>query len=126
MTATKATELDRTLRAIVAADRLALSDASEGKDLLRSRLTVFYGYFALMGVTGSLGGRLRLPVDIDPGVLAFIRNVQAAHALLLCIVFISLRFWVGEPRLVRALDVLATVATSLAAALALSVVPDSL
>ena len=126
MTATKAPELDGTLRAIVAADRIALSETSEGQALLRRRLMVFYGYFALMGTCGVVGGRLRLPIDIDPGVLAFIRNVQAGHALVLCFAYLGVRFWVRDLRLMRAIDVLATVATSLAAALALSVVPTAL
>lgn len=119
-------ELDGTLRAIVAADRIALSGTSEGQDLMRRRLTVFYGYFALMGTFGVVGGRMRLPLDIDPGVLAFIRNVQAVHAFVLCAAFLSLRFWVRDLRLMGAIDLLATVATSLAAAFALSVMPSAL
>ncbi|MET0413246.1 MAG: hypothetical protein ABW217_18210, partial [Polyangiaceae bacterium] len=104
MTAAKAPELDGTLRAIVAADRIALSGTTEGQDLLRRRLIVFYGYFTLMGTFGVVGGRMRLPIDIDPSVLAFIRNVQAVHAFVLCSAFLSVRFWVRDLRLMRAID----------------------
>jgi len=38
------TTLDGTLRAIIAADRLQLSETVEGRDLLQRRLMVFYGY----------------------------------------------------------------------------------
>ena len=45
---------------------------------------------------------------------------------MLCAIFVALRSRVREPRLVRALDVLATVSTSVTAAVALSVVPRAL
>ena len=57
--------LDRTLSAIVAADRLALSEATEGKELIHRRLTVFYGYFALLGALGAIAGRL-VHRDVKP------------------------------------------------------------
>jgi serine/threonine-protein kinase len=122
-----ASALDGTLSAIVAADRLALSEATESKELLHRRLTVFYGYFALLGVLGAIGGRVRrFPPETDPGALALLLDVQSAHAFVLCAIFAALRFRVRKPGLVRALDVLATVATSVTAAVALSIVPYAL
>jgi serine/threonine-protein kinase len=114
------TKLDGTLRAIVAADRLQLSDTVEGKQLLHRRLTVFYGYFALLDALASIAGR----INLDHRAVGFILNVQNAHAIVLCIVFLALRFRVreGQTRLVRALDVFATVATAGVAAVALSAV----
>jgi hypothetical protein len=121
-----ATTLDGTLRAIVAADRLALSEAAEGGELLHRRLTVFYGYFALVGTLGVIATYVRAALDeIDTSGFAVARQVQAAHALALCAIFVALRFWVREPRVVRGLDVLATVATSATAAVALSSVPQA-
>jgi hypothetical protein len=118
---------DRALSAIVAADRLALSEAVEGKELLQRRLTVFYGYFALLGVLGAIVGHVRrFPADVDPRVLALLLNVQGAHALVLCAVFVALRSRVHEPPLMRALDAVATVSTSVTAAVALSIVPYAL
>lgn len=123
----RAATIDGTLRAIVAADRLAASEATEGWELLRRRLTVFYGYFALFGALGAVAVRIRgIPVDIDPDVLAFMRNVQGAHALVLCATFAALRFGVREPRAMRALDIFATASTAVTAAVALSAVPRAL
>src|SRR5688572_31865418 len=86
-----ASTLDATLRAIVAADRLALSETTEGKDLLHRRLIVFYGYFALVSVLGAIAGRVRrFPVDTDPRILAFLLDVQSAHALVMCAVLVAL------------------------------------
>jgi serine/threonine-protein kinase len=116
--------LDGTLRAIIAADRLAISQATEGKELLHRRLTVFYGYFALLGGLGTLSGSAqRVLRGADPRVLAFVVDVQRAHALVLCMIFAALRFRVRGSPWVRALDVLATVATAVTAAVVLSVVP---
>jgi eukaryotic-like serine/threonine-protein kinase len=123
----KAPTLDGTLRAIVAADRLALSEASQGNELLQRRLVVFYGYFALLAVLGAIaGGAKQVLADAEPRVRAFVLTVQFAHAIALCAIFLALRFRARDPRLVRALDVLATVATSVTAAAALSVVPRAL
>jgi serine/threonine-protein kinase len=119
--------LDGALRAVVAADRLALSEATDGDELLHRRLTVFYGYFALLGVLGAIAGRVRrFPADADPRALAFLLDAQSAHAFLLCAIFVALRFRVREPPWVRALDVIATVATSVTAAVALTIVPYAL
>lgn len=107
--------LDGTLRAIVAADRLPISESLEGKDLLRQRLVVFYGYFALLSVLAAAWGRTRQ--------VPFVANLQAVHALVLCVVFLALRFRVREGWFVSALDVLATVATACTAAVGLSNVP---
>jgi eukaryotic-like serine/threonine-protein kinase len=119
--------LDRTLRAVVAADRLAASEASEAHDLLHRRLTVFYGYFALLGVLAAIAGRLNRVLDgVDPAVRALIHNVQAAHTAVLCAIFLALRLGVRRTSAVRILDVVATVATAVTAAVALSVVPRAL
>lgn len=120
----RASELDGTLRAIVAADRLASSEVGEGSELVHRRLTVFYGYFALLGALGAVATRLRrFPVHADPAVLQRLLDVQSAHALVLCASFALLRFGLRQPRAVRTLDVLATVCTALTAAVALSIVP---
>ncbi len=113
------TTLDDSLRAIVAADRLQLTETVEGKDLLHRRLTIFYGYFALLATLASVTTRLRL----DARSVGFVLNVQTTHALVLCVIFLALRFRVREGPLLRALDVLATVATALTAAVGLAVVP---
>jgi serine/threonine-protein kinase len=62
-------------------------------------------------------------VPIDPQALKVILNVQSAHALVLCLVFLALRFRVREGPALRALDVIATLATACTAAVALSVTP---
>jgi serine/threonine-protein kinase len=116
-------ELDESLHALVAADRLGLSETVEGKDLLHRRLTAFYGYFALLGALGSVATRMRpLPVELEPQAIRFVLNVQSAHAVLLALVFLALRLGVREGRALRALDVLATVATAATAAVALGAV----
>ncbi|MBX3228628.1 MAG: serine/threonine protein kinase [Labilithrix sp.] len=118
------TVLDGTLRAIVAADRLPLSETVDGKALLHRRLTVFYGYFALLATLAALAGRVRhVLADLDPELLRFVMNVQAGHAVVLGLVFAALRLRVHDELLLRALDVVATVATAGTAAVALSVVP---
>ncbi|MBX3206772.1 MAG: serine/threonine protein kinase [Labilithrix sp.] len=117
--------LDGALSAIVAADRLALSEASESKELLHRRLKVFYGYFALLSALASIAGRvLPFPVDLDPRAVGFIVNVQSAHSLVLCVVFgaLSLSSCARSGALLRALDVLATIATAGTAAVGLSAV----
>lgn len=116
--------LDGALRAIVAADRLQLSDAASGKHLLHRRLTVFYGYFALLAVLAAVAGRFRhVLADVDPRIFHFVATVQIAHACVLGIVFAALRFRVRGVTFMRALDVLATAATAGTAAVALSLVP---
>ncbi len=110
------TTLDGTLRAIVAADRLQLSETAPGEHLLHRRLTVFYGYFALLAVLAAVASRLRL----DARVVGVLLNVQSAHAVLLVFVFVALRFFVRGG---RALDIIATLATAATAAVALSAVP---
>ncbi|MBX3188571.1 MAG: serine/threonine protein kinase [Labilithrix sp.] len=118
------TSIDGTLRAIVAADRLSLSETIGGQDLLHRRVTVFYGYFALLGVLAAIVTRLRsFPPDLDPRALGFIVDVQTGHAVVLSAVFVSLRFHVQRPAVVRALDAVATLATATTAAVALSTVP---
>jgi serine/threonine-protein kinase len=116
--------LDGSLRAIAAADRLPLSETVDGKLLLYRRLTVFYGYFALLAALAATFGRMRqVTADLDPRTVGFLHNVQSVHAIVLTMVFLALRFYVREGLLLRALDVLATVATAGTAAIALSAVP---
>ncbi len=116
--------VDGALHAVVAADRLASSDAAEGEELLHQRLTVFYGYFALLGVLGAVATRLRrFPSDFDPDALAVILDVQAAHAVVSCGIFVALRLRVRSASALRVLDLVATTATSVTAAVALSLVP---
>jgi serine/threonine-protein kinase len=116
--------VDGALGAVVAADRLKLSETVEGKKLLHERLTVFYGYFALLAVLGAIGTRVRgFPALVDPGAIGLILNVQSAHALVLCVVFVALKIRVREGGTLRALDVLATLTTACTAAVALPAVP---
>ena len=116
--------LDETLRAIVAADRVPPSESVADADLLRGRLTVFYGYFALFDVVAAVGTRLRgLPIEVEPPVLARILDVQSAHAIVLCLTFLALRFVAADRRVVSLLDAVATLATAGTAAIALSALP---
>jgi hypothetical protein len=120
-------DLDGALQAVVAADRLALSEATEGTDFVRRRLAVFYGYFALLSGAGAIATRVRaFPAGADTSAFGFVRDVQSLHALVLSAVFVALRFRVRDLRLARALDVVATVASSMTAAVALSAVPHAL
>lgn len=108
----------------ITADRLQLSETLEGRSLLHRRLEVFYGYFSLLSVLATLAARIGHVLDgLDPRAVGVVRNVQTAHAIVLTIVFLALRFCVREGRLLHALDVVATVATAGTAAVALSAVP---
>lgn len=107
--------LEGTLHAIVAADRLPSAESVGAKDLLYRRLVIFYGYFALLSTLAAIWGRTRQ--------VPFISNLQSVHAIVLCLVFLALRLRVRDGWLVRALDVLATVATACTAAVGLSTVP---
>jgi serine/threonine-protein kinase len=116
--------VDGPLHAIVAADRLKLSETVEGRKVLHERLTLFYAYFALLAVLGAAGTRLRgFPAHLAPDSLDFILNVQSTHAAVLSGVFVALKFRVRQGGAMRALDVLATLATACTAAVALSAVP---
>jgi hypothetical protein len=120
------TSLDETLRAIVAADRLQLSETIEGRELLRRRLRVFYGYFAILCVLSAVAVRVtQFPLDARTQEVRLIHGIQIAHAVLLCVVVVGLRFLVRDRqvRVMHALDLLATVATVATAAFALSVMP---
>ena len=118
------TALDGTLRAIIAADRLRLSEAIDDESLLHCRLTVFYGYFAVFDVVAAIASRTgRILTDLEPGALDLIVKVQTGHALVLFVVFLALALRVRDGRAMRALDVLATLATAGTAAFALSSVP---
>ncbi|MBX3197843.1 MAG: serine/threonine protein kinase [Labilithrix sp.] len=116
------TVLDVTLRAIVAADRLQLSSSASGKRLLHRRLTLFYGYFALLAGLAAVAGRM----NVDRRAVGLILDIQNAHAIVLGVVFLALRLFIreGQARLMLALDVAATVATAGTAAVALSTVPQ--
>lgn len=120
----RASTLDETLRAIVTADRLALTKALEAKDFLHRRLSVFYGYFALLAALAAIAGGARtVLVDVEPRVRGLVLELQIAHAALLCMTYAGLHYWARAAGWVRALDLVATVATAATAALALSVVP---
>ena len=123
--APRAAALDGTLRAVIAADRLALSEAEESKELLHKRLTVFYAYFALFGICGTIVSRLRTP-PVEPETFAFVLDIQVACALLLCVVFVALKYWLREPTAMRAADLSATAAVAVTAGVALYVVPRPL
>ncbi len=123
--APQAAALDGTLRAVIAADRLALSEAGESKELLHKRLSVFYAYFALFGFCGTVVSRLRTP-PVDPEKFAFVLNMQLGCTVLLCAVYVALRYWIRETTAMRAVDLLATVMVSVTAVLALYVVPRAL
>ena len=125
------TTLDGTLRAIVAADRLRLLEAIDDESLLHRRLTVFYGYFAVLDVVAAIASRTgRILADLEPSALELIVEVQTGHALFLFLVFLALflalALRVREGRLMRTLDVLATLATAGTAAVALSAVPRAI
>jgi hypothetical protein len=117
--------LDGALRAVVAADRLALSEGLEGDEaLLHRRLTVFYGYFAaLVAISWIASVSTDAPADWDPVALRRILRVQGIQALILSGVFIALKFRVRQGLPLRILDAIATGATALAASVALAVVP---
>jgi serine/threonine-protein kinase len=118
------TTLDGTLRAIIAADRLQLSNTVEGRDLLHRRLTVFYGYFALIATLGAIVTRMRaLPPELDPYLLGVARNVQTVHAIVMCVVFVGVRLKGQKAVVARSLDIFATLATAATGAVALTAVP---
>jgi serine/threonine-protein kinase len=120
----RASTVDGMIEAIVAADRLALSEPTDDKELLHRRLTVFYGYIALLGALGAVANRLRrIPADVDPRELTFVLEVQIAHTLVIGAIFVALRYRIHEPRVVRVLDAVATIATIATASIALSVIP---
>jgi serine/threonine-protein kinase len=119
------TTLDGTLRAIVAADRLDLSETVEGRDFLHRRLLVFYGYFGSIAGLGTIVTLLRpMPQALDPELLRVARTTQTVHAIVLCSVFTALWFLGRNGTIARTLDVLATLATATTAAVALSVMPQ--
>jgi serine/threonine-protein kinase len=122
-----ATTLDATLSAIVAADRLALSEVSEGGTLLQRRLRLFYGYFALISVLAVvLGFARRMLAGVDQGLVGLLLRLQGGHALLLLAVLAALRFMAGDVRWLRALDLLAIAATWLGAAFTVAAMPNTL
>jgi len=118
-------QLDGALRAVVAADRLALSESIVGnEELLHRRLTVFYGYFAALVVVSWLASLASPPpVDWEPETTARIVRIQAAFACTLTGVYVALRFRVRSARTLRVVDAAATLFTSLAAGAALAHVP---
>lgn len=121
----KAAALDGTLRAIIAADRVAMSEAGEAKELLHKRLLVFYAYFALFGLCGTVVSRLRTP-PVAPETFAFVLDMQVACMLVLCAVFVALKYWIRETAAMRAIDLFATATVATTAVIALYVVPRAL
>jgi serine/threonine-protein kinase len=121
-------QLDGTLRAVVAADRLALSEALEGnEELIHRRLTVFYGYFAaLVGVSWVASVNSPAPAGWDPAVTTLILRIEGVLALILGGVFGVFKFRVRSGRWLRVLDTAATLATALAAGSTVAVVPHTL
>jgi hypothetical protein len=123
----RASTVDETLRAVVAAERLALSAAAEGREVVHRRLVLFYGCFALLGALATVAGRIRgLPISVEPSVHGFLLDLQSGHALVLAATFAALRWWVRDPRWVRGLDAIATLATAATGGIALSVSPRPL
>jgi serine/threonine-protein kinase len=122
------TQLDGALRAVVAADRLALSESLEGNDeLLHRRLTLFYGYFAaLVGVSWLASVSSAPPQNWEPAALTRILRIQGVLAAVLAAVFLALKLRGREGSWLRVLDGAATLATALAAGLSLAVVPLAL
>jgi serine/threonine-protein kinase len=122
------TQLDGALRAVVAADRLALSESLEGnEELLHRRLTVFYGYFAALVVFSWLASLATpAPPGWESGALTRILLCEGVLACVLAGVFVALRFRIWEGHGLRVLDAVATLATALAAGVALAMVPQAL
>jgi hypothetical protein len=121
-------DLDGPLRAVVAADHLAMSEALEGnEELLHRRLKVFYGYFAaLVGASWVASVNSDPPVGWEPGPTALILRIEGVLALILAGVFVVLKFWVPSGRLLRVIDASATLATALAGGAAVAHVPHAL
>jgi hypothetical protein len=121
-------DLDGALRAVVAADRLATSEALEGNEqLLHRRLTVIYGYFATLVVLSwlaSLGSEP--PAGWEPGPTALILRIEGVLALILAGAFAALKFMVRSGWWLRVIDVGATLATALAGGAAVAHVPHAL
>jgi hypothetical protein len=118
------TTLDGTLRAIIAADRLQLSKSIEDRALLHRRLTVFYGYFALLAVLGTTVTRMRaFPPELDPHMLRVARDVQTVHAVVMCAVFVALRWKGRNGAVARGVDIFATLVTAGTGAVALTTIP---
>jgi hypothetical protein len=121
-----ASTVDETLRAIVAADRLALSEAGDAEGLLRRRLMLFYGCFAVLSGLAAIGGRVRgLPVPVEPHRLSLALTIQTAHALTIIATIAALGWWARAAWSLRVLDAVATVATAMTAAFGLSMVPQA-
>jgi hypothetical protein len=120
--------LDGALRAVVAADRLALSEALEGnEELLHRRLTVFYGYFAALVVFSWLASvNSSPPAGWDAEVVVLVLRIQGLLAFMLAAVYGAMRFRVRTVRWLRILDAVATLATAVAAGTAVAAVPYTL
>ena len=123
-----APQLDGALRAVVAADRLALSEALEGnEELLHRRLTVFYGYFSALVVFSWLASvNSPPPVGWDAEIVALILDIEGVLAFMLAGVYAAMRFRVRAAHWLRALDAVATLATAVAMGAAVAAVPYTL
>lgn len=116
--------LDGTLRAVVAADRIALAESVDDRELLQRRLSVFYGYFAVLNAFLWLVAQLAPErVGLDASASGFIRRMATLQFVVLLGVFAALRARAHAPRLLRVLDVLATLATSVGSAVAFAESP---
>jgi eukaryotic-like serine/threonine-protein kinase len=121
-------DLDGALRAVVAADHLAMSEALEGNEvLLHRRLKVFYGYFATLVVVSWIASvSSDPPAGWEPGPTSLILRIEGVLAFILAAVFVALKLWVPSGRLLRVIDAGATFATALAGGAAVAHVPHAL
>lgn len=118
------TTLDGTLRAVVAADRLALSQGLEDTELLRRRLAVFYGYFAgLLAVLSTLAHLAAEPTSGGAGTSKVILGLLTAQVVVLAGAFVALRRGVLQGRFLRLLDLAATAAMAVTSALSFAASP---
>jgi eukaryotic-like serine/threonine-protein kinase len=125
--AASAAELDGALFAIVAADRLALADELQSDEaLLRRRLTLFYGYFAaLIGLSWVASLLSEPPPGWSGDTLLSVLLIEGALIFTLGAAFAALRLGVRRLGLLRALDLVASIATALAMGTALGKVPGT-
>jgi hypothetical protein len=122
------TQIDGALRAVIAADRLALSETLVGnEELLHRRLIVFYGYFTTLVVVSWLASlNEEPPVGWDAATATQIGRIQVVFVVTLVGVFGALKFAVRAGRLLRLLDAFGTLTTAIASGCALALVPHTL
>jgi hypothetical protein len=122
------TQVDGALRAVIAADRLALSETLVGnEELLHRRLIVFYGYFSTLVVVSWIASvNSEPPVGWEPATTTLIGRIQAVFVFTLAGVLVALKFAVRAGRLLRVLDAFGTLTTAISAGCALALVPHTL